>query len=212
MNMVSPTNSPITTLFLDVGGVLLTNGWDRRSRRQAAEIFHLDHEDMNERHHLTFDTYEMGKLSLDEYLDRVIFFQDRPFTREQFREFMFAQSQPYPDMIDLVRRIKERYRVKIAVVSNEGRELTDFRIDKFALGTFVDFFVCSAFVHVRKPDLKIFQIALDIAHVEPSQVVYIEDRPMFVEIASSLGIHGVCHRDCRSTQKELDALGLSLLE
>jgi putative hydrolase of the HAD superfamily len=202
--------SPITTLFLDVGGVLLTNGWDRRARERAAAAFHLDLADMNERHHLTFDTYEVGKLTLDEYLHRVVFFEDRPFTGQQFREFMFAQSQPFPEMIDYVRRLKSLYRIKVAVVSNEGRELTDFRIDQFSLGSFVDFFICSCFVHVRKPDVDIFRIALDIAHVAPGQVVYIEDRPLFVEVAGGLGIHGVHHVDCRSTRQALDALGLSL--
>ena len=202
--------SPITTLFLDVGGVLLTNGWDRHSRQRAASTFGLDPAEMDERHHLTFDTYEVGKLTLDEYLRRVVFFQDRPFTPVQFKEFMFAQSQPFPEMIDFVRRLRSLYRLKVAVVSNEGRELTDLRISKFSLGTFVDFFVCSAFVHVRKPDVDIYRIALDIAHVEPEQVAYIDDRSMFVEVASGLGIHGVHHVDCRSTQLSLAALGLSL--
>src|SRR5689334_24877355 len=117
------SSSPITTLFLDIGGVLLTNGWDHNSRKRAAETFGLDYEEMNERHHLTFDTYEEGKLSLDEYLDRVVFYRERPFTRESFRDFMFGQSRPLPEMIDLVCRLKSLYRLKVAAVSNEGREL-----------------------------------------------------------------------------------------
>ncbi|MEJ2555063.1 MAG: HAD family phosphatase, partial [Anaerolineae bacterium] len=79
-----PTSPSITTLFLDIGGVLLTNGWDHNMRRKAAEIFGLDYEEMNERHHLTFDTYEEGKLNLYEYLNRVIFYQERPFSLEEF--------------------------------------------------------------------------------------------------------------------------------
>ena len=111
----------ITTMFLDIGGVLLTNGWDRSMRRRAAEIFQLDYEEMNERHHLTFDTYEQGKLSLDEYLARVVFYEDRSFTREDFQDFMFSQSQQPPEMAQtegLIKGLKAKYNLKVAVVSN----------------------------------------------------------------------------------------------
>ncbi len=167
----------IITLFLDIGGVLLTNGWDRAARSRAADAFGLDHEEMNERHHLTFDTYEEGKLSLDEYLKRVVFYQPRSFTRDEFKAFMFAQSQPYPEMIGLVRKLKDRNGLQVAVVSNEGRELTEYRVREFELGQFVDFFIFSCFVHFRKPDADIYRIALDIAQVQPSQVIYIDDPP-----------------------------------
>jgi uncharacterized protein YaaQ len=109
----------ISTLFLDIGGVLGTNGWDRRARQRAAAIFGLDYAEMDERHHLTFDTYEEGKLSLDEYLDRVVFYAPRPFTRQVFRDFMFAQSQPYPDTLALIHDLKDRFGLKVAVVSND---------------------------------------------------------------------------------------------
>jgi putative hydrolase of the HAD superfamily len=203
------TSPPITTLFLDIGGVLLTNGWDHNMRRKAAEIFGLDYEEMNERHHLTFDTYEEGKLNLYEYLNRVIFYQERPFSLEEFRAYMFEQSQPYQEMIDLVCDLKAHYNLKIAAVSNEGRELTIYRIQKFELGKFIDFFVSSCFVHYRKPDADIFRIALDIAQVPPAEVVYIEDRLMFVEVAQSLDIRGIHHTSYDSTRESLEALGLS---
>src|SRR5512142_1352394 len=153
--------SQITTLFLDIGGVLLTNGWDHNSRKRAAETFGLDYEEMSERHHLTFDTYEEGKLSLDEYLKRVVFYEPRHFSPEAFKQFMFDQSQPFPDMLALMQELKARYNRKIAVVSNEGRELTVYRIARYGLAAFVDFFICSCFVHYRKPDEDIFRIALD---------------------------------------------------
>jgi putative hydrolase of the HAD superfamily len=204
------TASQITTLFLDIGGVLLTNGWDRYARQRAATQFGLDHGEMDERHHLTFDTYEEGKLSLDEYLNRVVFYQPRPFSRDDFKAFIYAQSQPFQEMIDLVRALKERYHLKVAVVSNEGRELTIYRVQKFELGTFVDFFVSSCFVHFRKPDADIFRIALDIAQVQPSEVIYIEDRPMFVQIAQGLGLHGIRHTSFESTRAALESAGLAV--
>jgi putative hydrolase of the HAD superfamily len=202
-------SSQITTLFLDIGGVLLTNGWDHNARRRAAQAFDLDYGEMDERHHLTYDTYEEGKLSLDEYLDRVVFFEKRPFSREEFRSFMFAQSQPYPEMIGLVRTLKAQYNLKVAAVSNEGRELTIYRIREFDLGSFIDFFVSSCFVHYRKPDADIYRIALDIAQVSPEQVAYLEDRAMFVSVAQGLGIQGILHTGYQSTQTALAALGLS---
>jgi putative hydrolase of the HAD superfamily len=204
------TPSSITTLFLDIGGVLLTNGWDHNIRTRAAEKFSLDYEEMNERHHLTFDTYEEGKLSLDEYLERVVFYQVRTFAKEEFKAFMFAQSQPFPGMIELVSKLKNQYCLQVAAVSNEGRELSVYRVQQFKLGTFIDFFVSSCFVHYRKPDADIYRIALDIAQVSPQQVIYIDDRAMFVEVAQRLGTNGILHTGQEKTQKALEGLGLSL--
>jgi putative hydrolase of the HAD superfamily len=206
--MTLPSN--ITTLFLDIGGVLLTNGWDRNIRIRAAEKFSLDQDEMNERHHLTFDTYEEGKLSLDEYLHRVVFYQDRSFSPEEFKAFIYAQSQPFPEMISLIQALKSQYGLQVAAVSNEGRELSVYRVQQFKLGTFIDFFVSSCFVHYRKPDADIYRIALDIAQVSPEQVIYIDDRPMFVEVAQSLGIKGVIHKGVQTTCKALEDLGISL--
>ena len=202
----------ITTLFLDFGGVLLTNGWDRNARELAAKTFHLDPKEMDDRHHLTFDTYEVGKLTLDQYLSRVVFYEPRSFTEEEFRDFMFAQSKPFPEMIDLVRTLKAQYKLKIAAVNNEGRELNVRRIQTFKLASFVDFFVSSCFVHVRKPDEDIYRIALDIAQVPPEQVAYLDDRLMFVQVAEGLGIRGVHHTGYASTCAQLAAIGLKLEE
>ena len=143
-------STEITTLFLDIGGVLITNGWDHHARKRATTNFNLELAEMEDRHDLIFNTYEEGKLTLEEYLDRVVFYQKRPFTRVQFRRFMFAQSKPYPEMIELALKLKAKYGLKIAVVSNEGRELNAYRIRKFKLDGFVDSFISSCFVHVRE--------------------------------------------------------------
>jgi putative hydrolase of the HAD superfamily len=199
---------PITALFLDIGGVLLTDGWDHHARKRAARNFKLELAEMEDRHHLTFDTYEEGKLTLQEYLGRVVFYEERSFTPAQFRRFMFAQSKPYPEMIELIRELKAKYGLKIAVVSNEARELNAYRIRKFKLAGFVDSFVSSSFVHVRKPDADIFRLALDIAQVSARQVVYIENTPMFVQVAEGLGIRSILHTDYKSTRAKLASLGL----
>lgn len=199
---------PVTTIFTDIGGVLLTNGWDRGSRRRAIDLFKLDPEETEERHHLTFDTYEVGKLSLDEYLSRVVFYKKRSFSRNDFRQFMFDQSKPYPEMLALLSKLKKKRRCKIAVISNEGRELAEYRIRQFRLNELADFFIVSSFIHFRKPDIDIFKVALDTAQVKPEEVVYIEDRPMFVQVAESLGIHGLRHIDYKTTEKRLKNFGL----
>ena len=201
-------STPIRSLFLDVGGVLLSDGWDHHSRRHAAATFKLDCAELEKRHHMMFETYEAGKLTLDEYLSLVIFHQERLFTRAQFRRFMFAQSKPHTEMIALFARLKVRLGLKVVAVSNEARELNAYRIRKFRLAALVDAFVTSCFVHVRKPDSDIFRLALDIAQVPASQVLYVENTPMFVEIAAGLGIRGILHADYKTTRAKLAAFGL----
>jgi len=195
-------------LFVDIGGVLLTNGWDHGMRRAAAERFDLDYEEMNERHHLTFDTYEEGKLSLDQYLDRVVFFQERPFSREDFIEHMHDQSRPHEEMLDLVRRVKQRHGLKITAVSNEGRELTEHRVRRFQLDSLIDFFVSSCFVHLRKPDEDIYRLALDCTQVRPEETLYVDDRPLFVQVAGGMGIDGIVHEEAGATRAEFQRRGL----
>jgi len=198
----------VNTIFTDIGGVLLTNGWDRGCRRKAIDVFKLDPEETEERHHLCFDTLEVGKITIDEYLSRVVFYKKRSFTRSKFWKFMTDQSQALPGMIELIQQLKKKYRLKVAVVSNEGRELAEFRIKQFKLDSLADFFIVSSFVHFRKPDADIFRVALDIAQVAPQQVVYLEDRAMFVQVARGLGIHGLRHIDYNSTCGKLEKFGL----
>ncbi len=200
----------ITHLFTDIGGVMLTNGWDRNSRDAAIKKFKLDADETEERHHLTFDTYEEGKLSLDDYLARVVFYTKRNFSRKEFKNFMFSCSQPFEEMIKMVKDLKKKYDLKIAVVSNEGRELNEYRIETFKLNSFIDFFISSSFVHFRKPDVDIFKIALDIAQVKASEVLYLEDRPMFAQVAESLGIKSIVHEDYKTTLKKFEKFGFKL--
>jgi putative hydrolase of the HAD superfamily len=178
----------ITTLFLDLGGVLLTNGWDHHARKRAILHFHLDEEELEERHHLTFDTYESGKLTLDEYLDTLVFYEKRNFTKDDFQSFMFEQSYAHDDTIAYFKKLKNDYGLSMVALNNEGRELNEFRIQKFKLNRLFDAFISSCYVHLRKPDLDIFRVACDISQATPAQVIYMDDRNMFVESARSLGI------------------------
>jgi putative hydrolase of the HAD superfamily len=204
---MSPAH-PITALFLDIGGVLLTDGWGLDYRTLAARTFDLDPVELESRHHQAFDTYETGKLSLDEYLARVVFHRQRAFTPVQFREFMFAQSRPHPEMLDLVRRLKAKYALKLIVVSNEGRELNAHRIQAFGLDRLADAFISSCYVHLRKPDPDIFRLALDVTQTPAGQIIYIENTPMFVTIAEGLGIRSILHTSYQATRAELAQAGL----
>lgn len=121
---------------------------------------------------------------------------------------MFAQSKPYPEMIELLRKLKAKYGLKIAVVSNEGRELNAYRIRKFKLDGFVEAFISSCFIYIRKPDTDIFRLALDISQAPSEQVIFIENTAMFVRVAEGLGIRSMFHTDCGFTREKLAASGL----
>jgi len=198
----------IRSLFLDIGGVLLGDGWDRSARKRAADKLGLDLPEMERRHALTFEAFEEGKLTLEAYLRLVVFDEKRSFTRAQFRRFMFLQSKPLPEMTAFVARLKARYRLRIAAVSNESRELNGHRIRRFGLDRLVDCFISSCVVRTRKPDVEMFRLALDIAQVPAGQVAYIENTLMFVQIAEGLGIRSILHTDYRTTRAKLASLGL----
>lgn len=197
----------ITTLFLDIGGVLLTNGWGHESRHLAAKKFNLEIPEMEERHGIAFESNELGKLTLEEYLNITVFYTERNFSKEEFRQFMFSQSQPYPEMIELIKRLKKRYGFKIVAVSNEARELNTYRIEEYKLADFIDFFVSSTYVHLRKPDIDIYKLALDVSQSKPSETICLDDVSVFTNVAESLGIKGICHIDYETTCKELQSLG-----
>lgn len=203
-------STEIAALFVDIGGVLLTNAWDHEARKRVSQQFGLDLDELQDRHYLTFDTYEQGKLTLDEYLTRVVFHKPRSFSRDVFRAAMFAQSRPYPDMLQLLRDLRARYGPKVVAVSNEGRELTAYRVQTFGLVHVIDFFVSSCFVHLRKPDPDIYRMALDVAQTPLEQVLYIEDRDVFVDAARGIGIRSILHISHQSTKDALAGVGLGL--
>jgi len=198
------SGSQYTTLFLDIGNVLLTNGWDHHMRARAAKLFNLDETEMNARHSLTFGTYEIGKITLDQYIERVVFYKSRSFSLEVFKTYMLEQSEPFQPMLDLMKELKKRYKLKIVAVSNEGKELMVHRVQKFNLKDFFDYFICSSFVHLRKPDLEIYQIALETSQTSPREVIYLDDRKMLVEIVESLGMKGIHHINYEETKLLLE--------
>lgn len=201
--MIKNKSEAIRTLFLDIGGVLLTNGWGRTSRKEAVKKFGLDDTEIEERHHLTFDTYEEGKLTLDQYLDRVIFHEPRNFSKEDFKAFMFSQSQLLGDNLAFFKDFKAQHGLKVVAVSNEGRELNEHRIQLYDLNSLFDAYISSCYIHIRKPDKDVLRMACDISQTHPDHALYIDDRLMFVEVARAFGIEAIHFKDLDTVKEQI---------
>jgi len=200
--------SQIKALLLDIGGVFLTNGWDRGSRRAAAEHFNISFDEMNERHRIIFDAYESGKSTLDEYLNLLVFYEPRPFTPQDFKNFMMGQSQPYNDMIELVTQLKQQYGLQTIAVNNEGKEINEYRIKQYNLKLFIDVFASSCIIQARKPDKNIYLTALDLLQIQPEEAIYLDDRLVFIQAAEQLGINTIHHLNIKTTRSVFETYGL----
>jgi putative hydrolase of the HAD superfamily len=202
----------IKALFWDNGGVFLTNGWDRNSRRAAVEKFHLDWNDFEDRHELMLDAFETGRATLDDYLHRTIFYHDRPFSSDDFKAFMFAQSQPYPEPLALLGQIARSRRFLMASLNNESREINEYRIDKFALRDYFEAFFSSCYLGVRKPDPGIYKLALKITQQKPAECILIDDRGLNLEVAREVGIQTILFRNLAQLLNELAGFNISFSE
>jgi putative hydrolase of the HAD superfamily len=202
--------SKITTLFWDIGGVILTNGWDRGSRKDAADAFHLDLEEFQDRHELSFPAFDSGLITLNEYLDRTLFYRPRSFTREEFTAFMFAQSKEYPDTRAILDKLSASGRYFLGAINNEPLELNQFRIEAFHLRKNFLVFFSSCYVRSRKPEELIFRVALEVTQRPPEQCLFIDDRPLNLESPRRLGMHTIHHQNADQLRSELGKFGVAL--
>jgi putative hydrolase of the HAD superfamily len=200
----------ITTLFWDIGGVILTNGWDRKSRREAADAFNLDWEDFQDRHELTFPAFDSGQISLNEYLDRTLFYRSRSFTREEFTAFMFAQSKEYPESREVLAAATRSGKYLIGAINNEPLELNQYRIEAFQLRRDFEVFFSSCYVRSRKPEELIFRVALEVTQRPPEQCIFIDDRPLNLESPRRLGMNAIHYQDPQQLQTELRKHGVEV--
>lgn len=196
--------SKIKVVFLDIGGVLLTNGWGHESRQKAANVFGFDYTEMNILHNFIYNVFEIGSISLDEYLDTVVFNVPRDFSKAAFKEFMYAQSEELPEMLAWLKSWKKHIELPVFAISNESLELNDYRINTFNLHDLFDGFFSSSYIGIRKPDPRIFKTALQITQVAPSECVYFDDRPMLVNAAKKLGINSFQHQNFETTKSILE--------
>jgi putative hydrolase of the HAD superfamily len=197
-------------LYSDIGGVLGTNGWDSEIRKGTCERFDVDFEEIDKRHHLMFDSYERGFLSLESYLRYVFFGCDRKFTLDELTRYIYSCSVPWPENIQLFAKVKKANRIKFGLVSNEGQGITEYRMDKFGLREVADFMVISHCVHMRKPDHQIWKLALDLAQVASAESIYVDDREIFVQVALEIGFTAIQHVSVESTRQKFLDLGLKL--
>ena len=200
----------ITTLFWDIGGVILTNGWDRNERREAADTFHLDWEEFQDRHELSFPAFDSGHLSLNEYLDRTIFSRSRPFTREEFTAFMFAQSKEFPESRAILDAAARTGKYFIGAINNEPLELNQYRIEAFQLRRDFAVFFSSCYVRARKPEELIFRVALGVTQRAPEQCIFIDDRPLNLESPRRLGMNVIHYQSPEQLRSELRNHGVEV--
>jgi len=200
----------ITTIFFDIGGVLLTDGWGHVSRRAAAEKFGLDWDEYSERHEKVAHAIETNRLTLERYLDRAIFYRPRSFTREEFRNFIFAQSEAKPNSLKIVRDLMQSGRYFMATLNNEILELNVFRIEKFGLARYFSVFFSSCFLGLRKPDEAIYRTVLQVTQRAPEECLFIDDREVNLECPSELGINTILFGDAEELRTELISKGVVL--
>jgi putative hydrolase of the HAD superfamily len=193
----------ISTLFWDIGGVILTNGWDRGSRREAATAFHLDWEEFQDRHELSFPAFDSGHITLDEYLNRTLFYRSRSFTREEFIAFMYAQSKEYPESRAILERVARSGKYFIGAINNEPLELNQYRIEAFDLRRDFLVFFSSCYVRSRKPEELIFRVALEVTQRAPAHCVFIDDRPLNLESPRRLGMNVIHYQNAAQLRTDL---------
>lgn len=200
----------ISALFFDVGGVLLSNGWDHTLRRQAVEHFQLDWNEFSERHDLVVYDFETGRISLDHYLECTVFYKKRTFTPDVFKAFMFDASDDAPGGLEIVKRLSQTGRYLLATLNNESLEMNRHRIEKFNLREYFSVFISSCYVGLRKPEQAIYRLALNLSQREPAECVFVDDRALNVERAAELGIHAVQYRSPAQLTAELAKLGVTI--
>jgi len=200
----------ITTLFWDIGGVVLTNGWDHKARMLAAETFGLDWEELRERHDLSFPAFDAGQITLNHYLDRTVFYRARKFAREEFTAFMFAQSKEYPDTRAILSAAARSGKYYVAAINNEPLELNQYRIEAFGLRRDFQAFFSSCFVHARKPEETIYRIALEVTQRPAEGSVFIDDRLLNLENPRRLGMKVIHHRSAEQLRSDLKSLEIEV--
>lgn len=190
--------------------MLLTNAWDRHEREQAVSRFQLDAVDFQDRHEMLVSSFERGKISLDEYLKRTVFYRERPFSLEEFKAYMFSRSQPKPDALEFARTLAKRGDLLMASINNESSELNAYRIKQFGLRQIFDLFVSSCFVGLRKPEEGIYRLALDITQCGPEECCFIDDRPLNLDAAKALGMYTIQMTGVDALRTGLGRLGIEL--
>lgn len=202
----------IRATFWDCGGVLLTNGWDEHARKRVVEHFGLNFDEFEQRHPKANDLWERGKIDVHEYLQETVFYVPRAFSEDEFFSKMRDVSQVlYPATIEFLRKLRAQGTQENStyMLSNESRELMEYRIPTFGLEGLFDAYLVSAYIGLRKPEAAFFQCALDLSQRRSEECVFIDDREENLEGARKLGIHGIRMTSPEQVIAELRRLGVT---
>lgn len=199
----------IKTIFFDIGGVVLTNGWDRHQRQATAEEFGLDYEEFQDRHDFVAHDFETGQMGLQEYLTRTVFYRDRDFSRAAFTASVFAHSQELPGSLAMLDELAAA-NVQLASLNNESREINEHRIHSFGLHERMSLFLSSCYLGVKKPEQAIYELALQITQRKAEECVFIDDRELNLECAADLGIDGLLFESSEKLRSDLVERGVEL--
>jgi putative hydrolase of the HAD superfamily len=200
--------SDVTALFWDVGGVILSNGWDRADRLAGTRKFGLDWEEFQDRHDLANPAFEAGRITLDTYLQRTVFYRKRNFTPEEFKAFIFAQSEEFPESRAVLSSVAATGKYLLATINNEALELNERRIQQFQLRREFKAFFSSCYLGIRKPDEGIYRLALEVTQRQPEECVFIDDRELNVECARMLRMRTIQFQNAAQLREDLAANGV----
>jgi putative hydrolase of the HAD superfamily len=199
-----------TTLFFDIGGVILTNGWDQAARQRAAATFGLTWDTFEERHQAAVDAFETGRMGIDEYVAFVVFDRARGFSAGEFKDFIFAQSEEMTKSRIFVDQLAGSPEYFVAAINNEGRDVNEYRIAKFVLARTFRLFFSSCYVGVRKPAPAIFRMALDVTQRSSAESIFIDDRAENLEGARQVGLTTIQFKTVAQLEAELRDLGVTI--
>ncbi len=200
----------ITTIFFDLGGVCLSNGWDHEQRQAVARTLAIDYEAFDTRHRQVADTLERGQLTLEEYLQWTMFYEPRPFSIARVIDEMRQLSTPFTETLDLVRALRDRSGCLLATINNESRELNEYRIERFGLRDLFSAFFSSCYLGLLKPQPEHYRRAMQITQRSPEQCLFVDDRPMNVEVARILGMQPIQFTSADQLAGDLRAAGVSI--
>ena len=199
--------SPFDVILFDVGGVLLTNGWDRQERAAAVEQFQLDAGEIEVRNAAVMEAWERGEIDLNQYLDATVFYEPRSFSREEFFDFMLAQSQVLPDSaLPILAKLSASNGYMLGSLNNEARETNEFRFGKFELRRYFKVALSSCYLGLRKPEPAMYKRALDILGSAPYRTLFIDDREENVAGAREAGMKAIRFTGAEALRKELEKL------
>jgi putative hydrolase of the HAD superfamily len=200
---------PFDVILFDVGGVLLTNGWDTRERALAAEHFGLNLAELEAKHHSVAAQWERGLISRDAYLDAAVFYQSRSFTRDEFFNFVLRQSQWLPNgAIGILKQLVASNKCMVGALNNEARETNEYRLATFGLRQYFSVVLSSCYLGLRKPDVAIYERALDILVRPAERILFIDDRAENVAGALKAGMKAIQFKNETQLRGEFVSLGL----